>query len=92
MAAVLWNEQQAQLPWRGDIGAEEVAKHNTRADCWVIVEGQVYDVTAYLDAHPTDADCILRFAGQDMTPAFKQAHGYLSPNVISKACIGRLKP
>ena len=31
---------------------EEVAKHNTREDCWVIVGTDVLDVTKYLDEHP----------------------------------------
>ena len=26
---------------------EEVAKHNTPADCWTIYKGMIYDVTQY---------------------------------------------
>lgn len=32
--------------------AQEVAKHNLRNDCWIIVDGEVYDVTEYVDEHP----------------------------------------
>lgn len=31
---------------------EEVEKHNKREDCWIIVDGGVYDVTNYVDEHP----------------------------------------
>merc|ERR1711998_719445 len=29
-----------------------IAKHNTRDDCWIIVDGKAYDVTKFIDAHP----------------------------------------
>lgn len=31
---------------------EEVAQHNTRQNCWIIVDGDVYDITGYIDEHP----------------------------------------
>ena len=34
------------------ISLEEVAKHDTREDCWIIVGTDVLDVTKYLDEHP----------------------------------------
>ena len=27
---------------------EEIAKHNTKDDCWVIVHGRAYDVTEFM--------------------------------------------
>ena len=32
--------------------AADVAKHSTEKDCWVIVNGQVLDVTDFLADHP----------------------------------------
>ena len=54
--------------------AEEVAKHNTETDCWVIVGEQVYDVTKFLNDHPGGSRAILLFAGKDATEEFDMIH------------------
>merc|ERR1719321_2263545 len=48
---------------------EEVAKHTTESDCWVVVAGQVLNVTNFLKDHPGGALAILTFAGKDATDA-----------------------
>eukprot|EP01039_Chlorochromonas_danica_P004241 gene4241-4660_t len=48
---------------------EEIAKHDKREDCWIIVDGGVYDVTNYVDEHP-GGDLILRNAGRDASKGF----------------------
>ena len=30
----------------------EIARHNTRTDCWLIIDRTVYDVTPYVEDHP----------------------------------------
>jgi len=47
---------------------EEVAKHNKRDDCWIIVKGNVYDCTGF--DHPGGFNLILDYAGGDATPGF----------------------
>jgi cytochrome b involved in lipid metabolism len=63
------------------ISAAEVAKHNTPEDCWVIVNGQVLDVTAFLPDHPGGKKAILIFAGRDATEEFNMLH---KPDVVEK--------
>lgn len=55
-----------------DITAEEVRAHATRASCWIIIEGKVYDVSEFIaqDKHPGGVEPILKEAGKDCTDAF----------------------
>lgn len=46
---------------------DEVSKHNSRDDCWVIVHGEAYDVTEFLPEHPGGPAIILKYAGKDAT-------------------------
>lgn len=59
----------------------EVATHNTEADCWLIIDHQVYDVTKFIKFHPGGRGPVLRAAGQDVTEDFHLLH---SPAVLRK--------
>ena len=52
----------------------EVAKHNTKGDCWVIVGKQVLDCTNFLDDHPGGGKSIMQYAGKDSTEEFDMLH------------------
>merc|ERR1719413_350061 len=65
----------------GGITLEEVAKHTTKGDCWVAVNGQVLNVTGFLPNHPGGELAILTFAGKDATEEFNMIH---PPDVIPK--------
>merc|ERR1712003_597521 len=65
----------------GGITMEEVAKHVTKEDCWVVVSGQVLNVTSFLSQHPGGELAILTFAGKDATEEFNMIH---PPDVIPK--------
>lgn len=52
----------------------EISEHNTRKCCWVIVKGQVYDVTEYLDHHPGGSAILLRYGGRDATVLYESNH------------------
>lgn len=70
----------------------DVAKHNKPDDCWVVVNGQVLDVTDFLPDHPGGKKAILIYAGRDATEEFNMMH---KPDVVQKyapsAIIGTLK-
>ena len=50
--------------------AEEVRRHSTPDDCWLIAHGRVYDVTTFLQRHPAGDRSIMRHAGTDSTIDF----------------------
>ena len=60
---------------------EEVAKHNSRDSCWVIIHGRAYDVTEFLPEHPGGPKIILKYAGKDATDEFDPIH---PPDTLDK--------
>merc|ERR550525_2109807 len=78
-------------PSAGGYTKEEVAKHTTKTDCWVILHDRVLNVTNFLSQHPGGELAILTFAGKDATAEFDMIH---PPDVIEKyapvAIIGKL--
>ncbi|PVF99672.1 putative OSM1-fumarate reductase [Serendipita vermifera] len=76
----------------GQYTAEEVAKHNTKDDCWVIIDGQVLDVTKFLPDHPGGEKAILLYAGRDATEEFNMLHDMkVIPRYAPDAIIGVVK-
>merc|ERR1711937_799400 len=75
----------------GGYTMEEVAKHTSENDCWVVLHGRVLNVTNFLKEHPGGMLAIMTFAGKDATEEFDMIH---PPDVIEKyapnAIIGKL--
>jgi alkylation response protein AidB-like acyl-CoA dehydrogenase/predicted heme/steroid binding protein len=69
-----------------EITREEVAKHCKPDDAWIIVDGDVYDVTRFAKMHPGGKQTLLEYAGQDATEDFFGLHRL---DVLEK--YGRLK-
>ncbi|KAH8812796.1 L-lactate dehydrogenase [Xylogone sp. PMI_703] len=74
------------------LSAQEVAKHNGRNSCWVILRGKVYDVTEFLDSHPGGADVILRSGGQDITEEYESIHSSSLVDETLAASLGTIDP
>jgi len=73
----------------------EVAKHNTDSNCWIIIQGSVYNLTQYLNLHPGGSNRIIPYCGQNATTAFvtkdgKGSHSLQADSDLSKLKLGQL--
>ncbi|RME53069.1 hypothetical protein D6783_02995 [Candidatus Woesearchaeota archaeon] len=76
----------------------DVASHATKEDCWMVIHGNVYDVTAYVSSHP-GGPAILQGCGKDATDLFETRpmgsgtpHSQGARNTLQSFLIGKLKP
>ena len=61
----------AAKPSEKRIALAEVARHAAEADCWMAINGVVYDLTAYLPEHPSRPSIVLPWCGKEATEAYK---------------------
>lgn len=53
---------------------EQVSQNDSSESCWAVVEGDVYDLTAWIAQHPGGEARILALCGTDATAAFTAQH------------------
>jgi len=58
-----------ETPKKSSFSISDVAKHNNENDCWIVIDGKVYDVTSYIESHP-GGRAMANFCGQDGSLAF----------------------
>lgn len=73
----------------------EVARHNQRNNCWMVIGGSVYDFSTYLPEHPADLAVMLRWCGMEATWAFEtkakgRSHSRYATQLLAKYHIGQL--
>ncbi|KAI2626254.1 ferredoxin reductase-like protein [Xylaria nigripes] len=71
---------------------KEVAAHNTPGDLWMVIHGNVYNVTEYLEDHPGGADVFLEAAGKDATEGYDNAgHSEDADVIMASYRVGKLQ-
>lgn len=69
----------------------EVAAHATHTDCWVIVHGEVYDVTKFLQHHPGGVAALSKQGrgGRDVSSQYVEFLGRVWDvgGGLSRACV-----
>eukprot|EP00027_Filamoeba_sp_ATCC50430_P015232 CAMPEP_0168565676 /NCGR_PEP_ID=MMETSP0413-20121227/13985_1 /TAXON_ID=136452 /ORGANISM="Filamoeba nolandi, Strain NC-AS-23-1" /LENGTH=322 /DNA_ID=CAMNT_0008597589 /DNA_START=130 /DNA_END=1095 /DNA_ORIENTATION=+ len=73
---------------------EEVSKHNSVNDGWIIINQSVYEVSKFIDLHPGGVEILLPFLGKDATEAFKgsdlHAHSLRAWKMLKNYRIGHI--
>ena len=49
----------------------EVARHKTVDDCWMAINGEVYDLSSYLPEHPSEPEIIVAWCGREASGAYR---------------------
>jgi len=73
-----------------------VARHHQKNNCWMAIEGQVYDITTYLPAHPSVPEIVLPWCGKEATQAWQtktigRPHSSRAKHLLKQYLIGELR-
>ena len=79
----------------GLISPEALAAHSSEKDCWIAVEGRVYDITAYLPSHPAPPSLLLAWCGKDAsegmrTKGYGRDHSAAAWQMLDAYLVGEL--
>ncbi|KAG5297987.1 nitrate reductase [Histoplasma ohiense] len=70
---------------------EEIEKHDSKSDCWIVINNKVYDATSVLDWHPGGAAAIMAHAGKvhaETTEEFDSVHDDYAQKKLSECVLG----
>lgn len=78
------NNPDCQISWR------EISKHNNNKDCWVVIDGYVYNITSWIGVHP-GGDALSIFAGEDASAMYYSSHLKNTAHILEKFIIGKVQ-
>jgi len=70
----------------------EITKHNSRNDCYLVINNKVYDVSAYISGgyHPGGSRIIISYCGREVTGIFARIHSNRAWDLLKKYKIGAI--
>ncbi|XP_042776694.1 cytochrome b5 type B isoform X2 [Panthera tigris] len=72
---------------------EEVAKHNSMKEIWLVIHGRVYDITRFLNEHPGGEEVLMEQAGADASESFEDVgHSSDAREMLKQYYIGDVHP
>ncbi|KAB2577949.1 Nitrate reductase (NADH) [Lasiodiplodia theobromae] len=72
---------------------EEIERHDKDNDCWIVIDGRVYDVTSVLSWHPGGKVAILGHAGkahQETSDEFASIHDAYAYRKLEECILGNV--
>lgn len=90
------NQKEGDTMTQQNYSSLTVAEHNIPEDCWVIISGEVYDLTNFDQKHPGGMEAIRLACGKDATQVFETRgdrgpHPESAKQTLSAMKIGTLK-
>lgn len=71
--------------------SSDVSAHNTAANCWIILSGKVYNLTAFVSSHSGGSSPIISRCGQDGTALFNSySHSGSATTTLASYLLGDL--
>ncbi|CAN6996518.1 unnamed protein product, partial [Brassica rapa subsp. trilocularis] len=71
----------------------QVSEHNKAHDCWIVINGKVYDVTKFLEDHPGGDEVLLSSTGKDATDDFEDVgHSESAREMMEQYYVGEIDP
>mmetsp|Transcript_16005 Transcript_16005/g.34636 ORF Transcript_16005/g.34636 Transcript_16005/m.34636 type:complete len:138 (+) Transcript_16005:61-474(+) len=75
-----------------EVSRLELMKHASKTDCWMSIDGKVYDVTKFLVEHPGGEDIMVDSSGRDATREFEDVgHSGDARSMLSGMLVGTLR-
>lgn len=69
---------------------EEIKQHRSQSSCWIVIDGNVYDVSTWLAKHPGGELVITNSSGVDVTDLFNAYHRPSVRRMLSPFYIGKV--
>ncbi|KAJ5118487.1 Cytochrome b5 [Penicillium atrosanguineum] len=89
--------KELKAQWKADVelpeySMKDVAAHKSKTDMWIVIHGQVFDITEYLHDHPGGADVLIETAGTDATAEYEDVgHSEDAREIMQPYLVGVLK-
>lgn len=77
------------------VSMKQLVSHNTEDDCWMAIEGKVYDFSDYIPEHPTPPDVLTPWCGKEATEGMRtkgygRDHSPAAWRMLDEYLVGKL--